>query len=125
MSIILRSPNAEDVTVNVWNWGVLHHFVAEAELFSDEVWVPARYNGGAELDAEQVEQLADYLEQRLLPCVGEGERIFFDGSVTRVPDDGKLYRDEADAWKNYSLHRDVLVEVIGFLRKARGPVEFW
>lgn len=122
MSVILEAPDGRDLKVNAWNWGVLHHLVEQAGLFSDEVWVPKRYNGGGALDAGQVARLADFLAERVRPLIGEGERMFFDGSVTDVPDDGTFYRAEEELWKNYSLSRQVLDDVIDFLRAAGGSV---
>ena len=122
MSVVLEAPGGRRLKVNAWNWGVLHHLVEQAGVFPDEVWVPKRYNGGGALDAEQVAVLTDFLATRVVPLIGEGERMFFDGSTTEVPDDGTFYRAEDELWKNYSLRRDVLDDVIEFLRAAGGSV---
>jgi hypothetical protein len=124
MSIILHTDDGRDMKINAWNWGVLHHIVAGAGLFSDDIWEPKRYNGGGILDSQQVTALANFLESKLLPRFHPGERIFADGTVTDVPDDGRLYRGE-EGWKNYSLRHDVLVAVIEFLRSAHGDLAFY
>jgi len=108
--------------VNAWNWGVLHHLVAQAGLFPDDVWAPKRSNGGGALDADQVVSLASFLAERVRPKLSPGERMFFDGSTTDAPDDGTFYRAENELWKNYSLTREMLDRVIGFLESAGGPV---
>ena len=110
--------------MNAWNWGVLHHLVTRGDLFSAEDWEPKRSNGGGQLDPSQVLALADFLEAKVLPQLHDGERMFFDQTVTDVPDDGTLYRDEAELWRNYSLRQDVLVSIIAFLRSANGQVAF-
>jgi hypothetical protein len=122
MSFQLETSDGRSLTVNVWNWGTLHHHVARAGILPEGDWEPMRFNGGGELAPEQVQALASFLEGELLPKLGEGQRMFFDGSVTDVPDDGTLHRGEAELWKNYSLSRAVLVEVIGLLKSATGPV---
>ena len=122
MSVILQAPDGRDLKVNAWNWGVLHHLVERAGLFPDDVWVPKRYNGGGALDADQVSRLADFLSDKVIPLIAPGQRMFFDGNTTDVPDDGTFYRAEEELWKNYSLHRDVLDDVIAFLRAAGGSV---
>jgi hypothetical protein len=122
VSVILQAPDGRDLKVNAWNWGVLHHLVEQAGIFPDDVWVPKRYNGGGALDADQVARLADFLAAEVVPLIGEGERMFFDGSITDVPDDGTFYRADDELWKNYSLRRDVLDAVIEFLRAASGNV---
>jgi hypothetical protein len=124
MSIILESSDGHDLQVNAWNWGVLHYLVKRAGLFSEDDWDPKRSNGGGELDQSQVVALANLLEATVLPRLRDGERMFFDGTVTDVPDDGTFYRDEAEMWKNYSLRHDVLVSIIAFLRSTNGPVAF-
>ena len=125
MSITLATPGQEDSVVNVWNWGVLHDLVAQAGVFPEVVWAPKRYNGGGDLDGTQATTLAAFLEERVLPRLAAGERMFIDGTVTAAPDDGAIYRSDEDSWKNYSLRRDVLESVIAFLRAARGSVSFY
>jgi hypothetical protein len=122
MSIVLSTGDGASMKINAWNWGVLHYRVARAALFDAAMWEPKRFNAGGDLELDDVRRLADWLEHDLVPMIGDGERMFFDGSVTDVPDDGTFYRDEAEMWKNYSLHHAVLVDVIAFLRAATGPV---
>jgi hypothetical protein len=122
MSILLEAGEGRTLKVNAWNWGVLHFVVQEARLFPDSLWEPLRHNSGSELDPDQVATLAGFLERSLLPRLKEGERMFFDGTVTNVPDDGTFYREEKEMWKNYSLHRSVLVSIIGLIKAAGSPV---
>ena len=123
MSFSLEDAKEDEFRINAWNWGVLHCLVEEAKIFPNETWEPARYNAGAELDAEQVKLLADFLEQTVLPRLHPGERMYHDGSVTDEPDDGTFFREEGEMWKNYSLHHSVLLGVIEFLRQAEAPVQ--
>ena len=120
MGISMVAPDGRRLQVNVWNWGVLHHLVDQAELFSPEVWVGARW-GTSWLEAPDVATLADFLSRQVLPRLRPGERMYFDGQTTDVPDDGTLYRD--DLGKNYSLSREILAEIITFLEQAGGRVE--
>jgi hypothetical protein len=122
MSIILATPDGRELKVNAWSWGALHSIVSSAGVFPSEVWEPKRSDGGGILEARQVAILADFLSARVLPRLGDGERMFGDGSVTDIPDSGALYRGGDDPRRNYSLHHDVLVEVIEFLRSAAGPI---
>ncbi len=121
MSVEIECADGRSLKVNAWNWGVLHHLVAEEGLLPDEVWAHLR-SGGGELEAAQVTVLAGFLERAVLVRLAPDERIFFDGTVTDVPDDGTFYRAEDELWRNYSLHHDVLTCVIAFLRAADGPV---
>jgi|RhiMetdeSRZDD1v2_1073273.scaffolds.fasta_scaffold828459_1 hypothetical protein len=123
MSITLSASNG-DLKINAWNWGVLHALVASAAVFPEEIWESKRYNGGGVLDSDQIAVLADFLESNVLPSIAVGQRMFFDGTVTAEPDDGTFYREESELWRNYSLHHDVLVDIIGFLHASAGPVAF-
>ncbi len=120
---MLIAEDGRELQMNAWNWGVLHHVVARAGLFPDDVWEPAR-QGGGELDAAGVARLADFLADQLLPCLAPGQRMFFNGTVTDEPDDGTFYREEGELWRNYSLRHEVLVGAIEFLRSAAGTVRF-
>ena len=121
MSITLRDIEGQELRVNAWNWAVLHERVLLAAILPEKLWKPMRVGGGTSLDDGQVAKLASFLEDELLPRIGENARMFLDGSVTETPDDGTLYA-EPELWKNYSLHHVVLCRVIDFLRAARAPV---
>jgi hypothetical protein len=123
VSIILRANDDQDLKINVWNWGVLHHLVSCGDIFSEEFWEPKRHNCGGELDADQIATLVGFLESDVLPRLQPGQRMFHDGSVTDEPDDGTFYRDEEEMWRNYSLHYSMLVKVIEFLRLAPPPID--
>jgi hypothetical protein len=121
MGFDLQDEAGASLAINAWNWGTVHHLVQLAAVFPDEVWAPLRGNGGAGLEPDEVVQLGRFLASQVLPQLAEGERMLADQSVTAVPDDGTLYRAD-DAWKSYSLRRDVLVELIEFLQRATGRV---
>jgi hypothetical protein len=119
VSVHLQAADGRERKVNAWNWGVLHHIVEAMGLFDDELWAPAR-GGGAELDAAQCATLVGFLRDELLPRIPPGHRMFFNTTVTDVPDDGTFYRDKDELWKNYSLHHEVLVAIIELLDGATG-----
>jgi hypothetical protein len=124
MAIDITDSCERSLRVNAWNWGVLHHLVASANLLPSEVWEPARHGCGAGLDGPQVELLAEFLEAKVLPRLRPKERMFLDGTVTDVPDDGTFYREPNELWRNYSLQREVVESIVAFLRAANGPVTF-
>jgi len=122
MSIRLRDTRGRSLAVNAWNWGVLHFAVecSRPPLFPDEGFRELLRSGGTELSAEQADELRQYLEEVVLPLLAPGQRLLHDLSVTDEPDDGAFHRDRLE--KNYSLHHDVLVAVIQFLRETGGPI---
>jgi hypothetical protein len=122
MSIDLVDSQGRSLTVNAWNWGLLHFTIecARPALFPDADFRDRLRSGGAELSTDQVGLLCQYLDEVVLPRIGPGQRMLHDLSVTNEPDDGTFHRDQLE--KYYSLHHDVLVSVIRFLRDAHAPV---
>ena len=122
MSVTLTDNERNSLRVNAWNWGVLHYTLvcSKPPLFDDEELLTLLRSGGAELAEVDVELVAYYLRQVVLPMIKPGERMFYDLTVTDEPDDGTFYRDDLE--RNYSLHHDVLMAVIEFLEQAIAPV---
>lgn len=121
MSISLSSANGS-LKVSAWTWGPLHELVADAKILPEDQWETTRYNCSTELDQQQVEILANFLELQVLPRLDPGERLLSNGTVTDIPDDGTFHRDNLSM--NYSVRREMLVHIIDFLRAAPGPVSF-
>ena len=124
MSITISNEDGQCMHVNAWNWGVLHFVVEKAKLLPQDVWEPARYLG-TDLDHAQVKQLTEFLGSNVLPQLKPGERMFFDGTKTHLADDGTFFREADEQWKNYSLHHEVLLKILQFLRSSNGPVSFY
>lgn len=124
MSVILTDAKGNSVGVNAWNWGVLHHAVACAKppVLDDADLLEQLRFGSVHLSKEQADSLFVYLVQVVLPRLNPGQRMLVDFSVTDEPDDGTFYRGEADAARNYSLHYEVLITVLHFLKDAEPPV---
>jgi hypothetical protein len=122
MSIELVDSEGRSLPVSVWHWGLLHSTVecARPPLFTDAGFLDQLRLGGADLAADQVNELREYLETVVLPRIGPGCRMLHDLSVTDQPDDGTLFREPRE--RNYSLPHEALVSVVEFLRHARAPV---
>jgi hypothetical protein len=124
MSVSLQDSQGKILEVNAWNWGMLHFVVtcSTIPLFDNETLENLRY-GGIELLDREIRVLHDFLEAVVLPRIESGHRMLSDLSVTNEPDDGTFHRD--DLSKNYSLHHDVLVQVIDFLANAKTPISIF
>ena len=118
-----QGKDARHLDVNAWNWGTIHYFVTAFEVLPENAWAPCRYNSGTVLVKDQVKTLIKFLENDVLPRVKPGERILVNGQTTSEADNGTFYRDENDAWKNYSLEHDVLVNIIAFLKETDGAIK--
>jgi hypothetical protein len=121
LGITLEDSQGKSISVNAWNWGVLHFTVtcARPKFLKDDFLGNLRF-GGVSLSEDQSATLLNFLEEVVLPRLKPGQRMFYDLSVTDEPDDGTLHRDNLE--KNYSLHHSVLVSVIEFLRNAQPPI---
>jgi hypothetical protein len=124
MSITISNEDGKHLHLNAWNWGVIHYLVEKAQLFPQDIWEPARYLG-TDLTTEQANQLADFLESSVMRHLLPGERMFFEGTTTNSTDDGTLFREADEQWKNYSLHQDILAKVLQFLRSSSGSISFY
>lgn len=122
MSITLADADGASLDVNAWNWGVLHYTLvcSSPPLLPDEELLDQLRFGGVELGAAEAAEIRQYLLQVVLPRIAPGQRMLANLSITNVPDDGTLYRD--DPAKNYSLTHEVLASVIEFLGRARPPI---
>lgn len=123
MSIEFTDAKGRSLKLNAWNWGALHFSLVccKPKLFeNDQVLERLRF-GGVELDEDQAAEIKHYLIDVILPRMRPGQRMLPDFTVTDVPDDGLLHRD--DLKKNYSLQYDALVGFICFLDAANPPIK--
>ena len=117
MSIHLENERGESLKVAIWSWGVIHDLVTEAHLIPAPVWAPKRYNAGGALNSGQVDSLAGFLADQVLPRLKRGDSLVCEANA---PDDGSDYDLP---WKNHELQIDEVERIVAFLRAAGGPVE--
>jgi len=123
MSVELVAADGRQLGVNAWSWGVLHVTVQEAGLFPEELWGPMRYNSGGMLDRSQVQSLRRFLRSKVLRRLGENQRMFLNGDIADEGRESAILRHEREHWKNYSLSRKVLVDILDFLKTAGAPLK--
>jgi len=75
---------------------------------------------GVKMDVEEAHLIGQKIRDEILPKVGPGKRIYADGSITDAPDDGTIYKDEDEQWKNYSVTYDWLKDFSEFCLKSKG-----
>jgi hypothetical protein len=79
------------------------------------------YNAtGVKLEKDEAHIIGEKIRDEILPKLVPNKRIFADLSITEAQDDGTLYRDEDEQWKNYSASHDWLRDFSEFCLKSKG-----
>lgn len=118
--IDLGSENFE-FRATVWNWKTVLEIVRSFDVVSEGKLRQLNYNAtGVAISAEEAQEIAERIRDQILPRFGPGMRIFSDLSVTDKPDDGTIYKDEDEKWKNYSAEYEWLSEFTDFCFKSKG-----
>ena len=123
MSFTLIDLGAEnfEFTANVWNWKAALEIIKDLDLISENHVRQLGYNAmGVKMDVEEAHLIGQKIRDEILPKVGPGKRIYADGSITDAPDDGTIYKDEDEQWKNYSVTYDWLKDFSEFCLKSKG-----
>ena len=123
MSFTLLDLGAEnfEFTANVWNWKAALEIIKDLDIISENHVRQLGYNAmGVKMDVEEAHLIGQKIRDEILPKVGPGKRIYADGSITDAPDDGTIYKDEDEQWKNYSVTYDWLKDFSEFCLKSKG-----
>lgn len=106
---------------NVWNWKTVLEIVKSFDVISEGKLRQINYNAtGASIEEEEARLIGEKIRDEILPRLAPNKRIFSDLSITDAPDDGTLYNDENEKWKNYSATHDWLREFSEFCLKSKG-----
>ncbi len=118
--IDLSSENFE-FRANVWNWKTTLEIIKGFDLIDEGKVRQMNYNAtGAAISHEDANSIGKKIRDEILPKLEPDKRIFMDLSITDKPDDGTLYRDEDEQWKNYSADYEWLKEFSEFCLKSKG-----
>lgn len=118
--IDLGSENFE-FRASVWNWKTLLEIVKSLDVLSDGKVRDMSYNAaGTVVTIEEARQIGEKIRDEVLNGMNPGMRIFADLSVTDKPDDGTLYKDDDEKWKNYSADYEWLEEFTEFCFRSKG-----
>ena len=116
----LGSENFE-FNANVWNWKAVLEVIKSFDIVSEGKIKQMNYNGtGVKLEKDETHLIGEKIRNEILPKLEPNKRIFADLSRTDAPDDGTLYKDEDEQWKNYSANYDWLKEFSEFCLKSKG-----
>ncbi len=118
--IDMGSENYE-FTANVWNWKAALEVIKSLDVLSEAMVRQMGYNAlGIKVDREGAHILGERIRDRILPQLAPNKRMFADLSVTDEPDDGTIYRDEDEQWRNYSVGHDWLKDFSDFCLRSKG-----
>ncbi|HUF04330.1 MAG TPA: hypothetical protein VMM38_09155 [Aridibacter sp.] len=123
MSFTLIDQGSEnfEFRASVWNWNTLLEIVKSFDLISEGKIREMSYAAaGTKVSVEEAREIGGKIRDEILPKLSPGMRIFSDLSVTEKPDDGTLYRDDDEKWKNYSVDYEWLKEFSDFCFDSKG-----
>jgi len=106
---------------NVWNWKTALEIIKSFDILSEGKLRQMAYNAtGVKLEKDEAHIIGEKIRDEILPKLAPNKRIFSDLSITDAQDDGTLYRDEDEQWKNYSASHDWLKDFSEFCLKSKG-----
>ena len=123
MSFTLLDSGAEnfEFRANVWSWRTALEIIKSFDILSDGKIRQMEYNAtGVKLEKEEAHQIGEKIRDEILPKLQPDKRIFADLSITDAKDDGTLYKDDDEQWKNYSADYEWLKDFSDFCLSSKG-----
>jgi hypothetical protein len=123
MSFTLHDLGAEnfEFNANVWNWKAALEVIKSLDIVSENKVRQMGYNAmGVKVDLEDAHLIGQKFRDEILPKLEPDKRMFADGTITGEPDDGTIYRDEDEQWKNYSIDRNWVADFSDFCLRSKG-----
>lgn len=110
-----------EFTANVWKWKAALEVIKRLDVISEGKVRQMGYNAmGVKIDPEEAHIIGEKIRDTVLPQLEPNKRIYADGSVTDEPDDGTIYRDDDEQWKNYSVSHEWLKDFSDFCLRSKG-----
>jgi hypothetical protein len=123
MSFTLMDLSSEnfEMRASVWNWKPTLEIIKSLDILSDGKLRQMEYNAtGVKIELDDAHEIGKRIQETILPKLEPNKRIYADLSITDAPDDGTIYRDNDEKWKNYSASYDWLKEFSEFCLKSKG-----
>lgn len=118
--IDLSSENFE-FRANVWNWKTALEIIRSFDILSDGNLRQIGYNAtGVKVEKQDAFVIGKRIRDEILPRLVPNKRIYSDLTITEQPDDGTLYSDSEEQWKNYSADYEWLKEFSEYCLKSNG-----
>lgn len=110
MTLFDQKTDAIVFDANYWHWRAIVEAIRSLGVLPEARIDALHEQFVGDLSATECRAVAVGIRERLLPSLGDDERLLFNGQRTTEPDDGTLYREPAEQHKNYSTNRRVLEE---------------
>ncbi len=123
MSFTLFDTGSEgyEFSANVWHWKTALEIIKSFDVLSGGQLRQMEYNAtGVKIEMDDAHLIGEKIRDKILPKLAPNQRIFMDLSITDAPDDGTLYKDDDEQWKNYSANGEWLSEFADFCLKSKG-----
>lgn len=123
MSFTLIDSGSEgyEFSTTVWNWKAALEIIKSLDVLSESTVRQMGYNAmGVRISRDEAHRIAAGIRERILPRLVPNKRMFADLSITDEPDDGTIYRDEDEQWKNYSVTYEWLSDLADFCERSKG-----
>ena len=115
------SSESFEFQANVWHWKTALEIIKSFDILSESKIKQMSYNAtGVKLEKDEAHLIGEKIRDEILPKLEPDKRIFADLSITDAPDDGTLYRDDDEQWKNHSANYEWLKEFSDFCLKSKG-----
>lgn len=109
------------LTASVWSWKAALEVIKDLDIIGEGAVRQMTYNAtGVKVSIEDAHEIGSRIRDEVLPKVPAGSRMFADMTVTDAPDEGTLYRDGDEQWKNYSVTHEWLTEFSEFCLRSKG-----
>jgi len=121
VSLFDRTTNGIVFDVNFWHYRAIVEAIRSLGVLPDEK-VDTLHESWQDtgLTTEEARLVAEAIRTRLLPTLGEDDRLLLDGQRTTEPDDGVMHYNPAEQHKNYSTNRRVLEEFVKCCETCNG-----
>ena len=106
---------------NVWNWKATLEVIKSLNVVSEGLVREMSSNGtGVKVSSEESQLIGEKIRKDILPQLEPNKRIYLNLSISDKPDDGVIYKDKEDEWRNYSADYYYLEEFSDFCTKSKG-----
>jgi hypothetical protein len=120
-TIIDMGSEGFELTANVWTWKPTLEIIRSFNYVNERTLNGMASNGtGVKMSQDDANAIGEKIRDVILPQLVPNKRMFGNLTVTDKPDDGTMYRDADEQWKNYSASCKWLEEFSEFCIKCKG-----